>query len=306
VVELADASKQPELALGARVLQARALLESGELDAAEELASELARRAARLRTPRARCWPLLLRASLSGLRGELAQVDGLLRAAADEAERAGDPGAALDAQLLGVVLHDLYGARPERSAALRELQARAERAGAAATPAWLAWLDEPPAGESARDVLLRELARPSADLWTLARACALARSCVQLRERAGARALYEQLLPHAERNAVAGLSFAVIAPVSLLLGQLASCLGRDTDAAHHFGDAIAQCTRRRMPAHQVQAQLEYAAHLLERGTGAAKLAELVDHALAGARALGASALVARALATRSALERSRS
>jgi hypothetical protein len=61
-----------------------------------------------------------------------------------------------------------------------------------------------------------------------------------------------------------------------------------------------------MPAHQVQAQLEYAAHLLERGTGAAKLAELVDHALAGARALGASALVARALATRSALERSRS
>ena len=32
VVELADASQQPDLALGARVLQARALLESGELD----------------------------------------------------------------------------------------------------------------------------------------------------------------------------------------------------------------------------------------------------------------------------------
>ena len=206
-----------------------------------------------------------------------------------------------------MVLHDLYGARPERSAALRELQARAERAWSASTPAWLVWLDEPPAGESSRDVLTRELARPSDDLWTLARACALARSCVQLGERAGARTLYEQLLPHAARNAVAGLSFAVLAPVSLLLGQLASRLGRDADAARHFDDAIEHCTAQRMPAHKVQAQLEYAAHLLEQGRSAdaAKLDELIDGALAGAQTLGAPALVARALAARSALERAR-
>jgi DNA-binding winged helix-turn-helix (wHTH) protein len=307
VVELADASGQPDLALGARVLEARALLEAGELDRVDELAGEIARRAARLRTPRARCWPLLLRASLAGLRGELGQVDGLLRAAAEEAERAADAGAAVDAQLLGAVLHDLYGARPERSAALRELQARAERAGAPGAPTWLAWLDEPPAGETSRDLLLRELGRPSDDLWTLARACALARSCAQLGERAGARTLYEQLLPHARRNAVAGLSFAVLGPVSLLLGQLASCLGRDTDAQRHFDDAIEHCARQRMPAHEIQARLACAAHLLEQGRSGdgAKLDELIDEALAGARALGAGALVAKALAARSALERAR-
>jgi hypothetical protein len=172
---------------------------------------------------------------------------------------------------------------------------------------WLAWLDEPPEGESSRDLLIRELARPSDDLWTLARACALARSCAQLGERPGARALYEQLLPHAARNAIAGLSFAVLAPVSLLLGQLASCLGRDADAERHFDDAIERCTRQGMPAHAIQAQLACAAHLLEQGRSAdsAKLDELIDTALSGARALGAPALVARALAARSALERSR-
>src|SRR5262249_36296879 len=51
VAELADDSGQPDLALGARVLQARARLETGDLDGAEELAGEIARRAARLRTP---------------------------------------------------------------------------------------------------------------------------------------------------------------------------------------------------------------------------------------------------------------
>jgi DNA-binding winged helix-turn-helix (wHTH) protein len=308
VAELAEASELPDLALCARVLQARALLEAGDLERVEELAGEIARRAARLRTPRARCWPLLLRASLAGLHGELGQVDALLRAAGEEAERAADPGAAIDVQLLGVVLHDLYGARPERGAALRELQARADRAGPTPAPVWLAWLDEPGADESSRELLLRELARPSDDLWTLARGCALARSCVQLGERSGARTLYEQLLPHSARNAVAGLSFALLAPVSLLLGQLASFLGRDADAQRHFDDAIEHCARQRMPAHRVQAELDYAMHLLEpgRATDPAKLDELVDGALRGARALGATALVSRALAARSALERARS
>jgi hypothetical protein len=308
VVELADAARQPDLALCARVLQVRALLESGELERAEALAGDVARRAARLRTPRARCWSLLLRASLAGLRGELAQVDALLRAAHDEAERSADPAAAIDAHLLGVALHDLYGARPERSAALRELRARAEQAASGRAPVWLAWLDDPVAREVSPEVLALELAQTSDDPWTLARACTLARSCIQLGDRASAEALYERLLPHAARFAVAGLSLAVLAPISHRLGQLASVLGREADAARHFEDAIDHCARQHMPAHRIQAQLDYAAHLLERVASVepAKLDELIGSALESARGLGAAALVSRALAARSALERSRS
>jgi hypothetical protein len=302
-VALADAAEQAELALCARVLQARALLDAGALDRLEALANEIARRAARLRTPRARCWPLLLRASLAGLRGELAQVDALLGAAQEEARRA-DPGAEVDSLLLGVVLHDLYGARPERSAALRELRARA---GAGDASFWLTWLDEPAAGELSQDALARALAQGADDAWMLARACVLARSAVRLGDRAAARSLYERLVPHAARHAVAGLSFAVVAPVSLRLAQLASFLGRDDEAAAHFEATIQRCGEARMPAHQLQAQLDYAAHLVERAAAPlpAKLDELIDAALLGARALGAPALVARALAARSARERSR-
>jgi hypothetical protein len=308
VATLADAAAQPELALCARVLQARMLLEVGELDRVEGLAGEIARRAARLRTPRARGWSLLLRASLSGLRGELGQVDALLRAAGEEAERAADPGAAIDVQLLGVVLHHLYGARPERGVALRELQEGIARVSPAHSLLWLSWFEETGTGGDSRELLTQEIGRSSDDLWSLARACSLAHSCVELGERGGAQILYERLLPHAHKNAVAGLSFAVLTPVSLALARLASCLGREAEAQRYFDAAIEHCQQRRMPAHRIQAQLDHAAHLLEgeRAPDPGKLAELIDGALASARALGAPALVSRALTARSALERSKS
>jgi DNA-binding winged helix-turn-helix (wHTH) protein len=308
VAALADAAAQPELAFCARVLEARALLEIGEIDRAEGLAAEIARRAARLRTPRARGWSLLLRASLSGLRGELGQVDGLLRAAGEEAERAADPRAAIDVQLLGVVLHHLYGARPERGVALRELQESITRVAPARPLVWLSWFEERNPGGASREALAREIARTTDDLWSLARSCSLAHSCLELGDRAGAQTLYERLLPHAARNAVAGLSFAVLTPVSLSLARLASCLGLEADAERHFDAAIGQCEQRRMPAHRIQAQLDCAAHLLDASSppDPGKLAELIDGALASARSLGAPALVSRALAARSALERSKS
>jgi len=308
VAALADAAGQPELALGARVLEARVLLEIGDLDRVEGLTAEIGRLAARLRTPRARGWSLLLRASLAGLCGELGQVDGLLRAAGEEAERAADSRAAIDVQLLGVVLHHLYGARPERGMALRELQESIARLAPSGSLVWLSGFDETNPANGSREALAQEISRSSDDLWSLARNCSLAHSCVALGDRGAAQVLYERLSPYAERNAVAGLSFAVLAPVSLSLARLASCLGRDAEAERHFDAAIEQCQRRRMPAHRIQAQLDYARHLLdsEGPPDPAKLAELIEGALASARTLGAPALVSRALSARSALERSKS
>jgi tetratricopeptide (TPR) repeat protein len=92
----------------------------------------------------------------------------------------------------------------------------------------------------------------------------LAHLVVRLGDRERARMLYDLLLPYADRNAVHSLIRTSSGSVSYSLGRLAAVLGLAT-AERHFDDALAM--NRRMGARPLVArtECEYAGFLLERG-----------------------------------------
>ena len=91
----------------------------------------------------------------------------------------------------------------------------------------------------------RELGRhplaelPRDGLWIL-HLCSLAEASVLVGDEERARDLYEQLLPHADDNAVS-YTQQPFGPVALRLGKLAALLGRRQEAERHFATALARC-----------------------------------------------------------------
>jgi tetratricopeptide (TPR) repeat protein len=70
--------------------------------------------------------------------------------------------------------------------------------------------------------------------------------------------VYEQLLPYADANVVVGLGAVCLGSVATYLGKLAAALGRELQAAEHFERALAAHTALRAPLHLARTQLEYA------------------------------------------------
>jgi tetratricopeptide (TPR) repeat protein len=122
----------------------------------------------------------------------------------------------------------------------------------------------------------RELPRDG--LWLL-HLCALAEACVTVEDRVRAEALYELLLPYADRNAIS-ISTMPFGPVAMRLGMLAGLLERWDAAEGHLERALELC--RSVGARPIAARvlLEEAKALFRRGgeAGLARALECLDEA----------------------------
>jgi tetratricopeptide (TPR) repeat protein len=112
--------------------------------------------------------------------------------------------------------------------------------------------------------------------------------CAFLKDTRRAALLYELLLPYAKRVAIIGPGAACYGAVARSLGLLAATLSRLDEAEQHFLDALAMNERLRAKPFVVRTQYEYAQMLVTRGRPGdrARALELIDNALATARALG--------------------
>jgi tetratricopeptide (TPR) repeat protein len=88
-------------------------------------------------------------------------------------------------------------------------------------------------------------------------------ACCYLADRARAAALYEMMLPLADRSVVLA-AIVCTGSASTQLGALATTLGRFDDAERHFEDAIAMNRKLRAPTWVAEAQLGYGDMLLRR------------------------------------------
>ncbi len=116
----------------------------------------------------------------------------------------------------------------------------------------------------------------------------LAEVCVWLDDKARAAALYQRLLPYAERNVVFGAHTASFGAASRLLGMLATTLQRWELAQHHFEHAIAFDQRTGGRPWLARSRFEFAAMLLRRGEGGdgERVRCLLEAAIDEARKLG--------------------
>ena len=88
--------------------------------------------------------------------------------------------------------------------------------------------------------------RPALDSQWLFAVAALGQTCARLADGARAEALFELLVPFAERVPVLdafGGGGAFLGPVAHTLGQLAATLGRHSEAEHRFDEAVATAYR---------------------------------------------------------------
>jgi tetratricopeptide (TPR) repeat protein len=126
----------------------------------------------------------------------------------------------------------------------------------------------------------------------------LADICVYLRDRVRAQHLYRILLPFDGLNTVVGYSAACYGASSRYLGMLAALLENWNDAARHFEDALAMNARIDAPVWVAHTQYQYAMMLLARGllSDRERAFEMLGSATATARALGMRSLEERARA----------
>jgi DNA-binding CsgD family transcriptional regulator len=143
----------------------------------------------------------------------------------------------------------------------------------------------------------RDLAR---DAYWLATVVLLADVCVLLQDVKRATALYDLLLPYADRNAAPASSAVYLGAVSHYLGLLATLLQRWDNAERHFEDALQRNARMRAVPHGAWARASYARMLLTRRSPGdlGRAMELLDQADATADEIGLIRLAAELAALR--------
>ncbi|MDP9847032.1 ATP-binding protein [Streptosporangium lutulentum] len=123
-----------------------------------------------------------------------------------------------------------------------------------------------------------------------------AQLCVAFDDRVTAAAVYEALLPYADRQVASGAHTPSSGPVSLYLGMLATLLRRWEAAGEHLHAALASCQAMGSAPYEAYTRLELARLLRLRppsGTGAAA-DEHLDGAMRIARRVGMPSLLAHA------------
>jgi tetratricopeptide (TPR) repeat protein len=114
--------------------------------------------------------------------------------------------------------------------------------------------------------------------------------CRALEDPARAALLYEALRPYAGVNVVAGIAVLCLGSAARFLGQLASTMGRQSDAIRHFELALEENARLQAPVLLAHTQLDYAAAL----GGGDRAARMIDEAARTAAKLGLPAVARRA------------
>jgi DNA-binding SARP family transcriptional activator/tetratricopeptide (TPR) repeat protein len=302
LVETATAAGNKERALDGYEELFDALFELGDLPAAKEAHAKMAELAAELRQPSQDWLVAVYRPTVALLEGRLAEAESLMRDARGLGRRALSWNAEVSFAL------QLYVLRWEQGR-IGELEEMVRRAvGEYPTyPLWrcvLAHMTAELGDRAETRRLLDALAAdgfavlPFDEEWLVGMGF-LAETARSLEAGDHAGGLYDRLLPWADRIAISYPEIS-IGPVARFLGVLAMTMARPDNAVAHFEGALA--TSRRIGARPALArtELDYAAVLLEGGTGsgAARAGELLESCLATAREIGMEPLVRRASALR--------
>jgi predicted ATPase len=299
MVALAAADADPELELLGRRFRVVALLELGDLAAAEHEVAAYARGTGRLLQPVSAWYVPLWRGMFALLRGRLEEAERLVEEAETIGARAASANAAILCPLQRWMLHRERG-DPVRALAAMERVVQLAPVIASAR-AGLAWsLLEAGRPVEARAELERLVADGYAALehdseW-LPATMALAQVAAALPHPDAASTLYRLLAPHAHRFAVEGIGAGTHGCLARQLGLLAGVLGRRDEAVAHFEAALAANGAAGSPVLVAHTRRDYGAALLRLGDPAdqERAAALLAEAAVRYRELGMTVQAERA------------
>jgi DNA-binding SARP family transcriptional activator len=297
--QLADRTGNPELLCEGHYLREMAELLIGDIHAAEVDLAATSRLAAELGQP-VHLWRACAdQAMLALAAGRLSEAEELIPQAFAHGERALPELAIPVYRLQRYTLCDFQGDVGELEPAIRELVV-----GYPARPVFRCVLAQLYAqlgriGDARRE--LESLAvdgfapLPFDQEWLFGMSF-LAETCALLRDAPSSAVLYSLLVPWAAFNALDS-SEGFRGSVSRYLGLLAATMGRWSEAAGHFAEALAMNDRQGVRPWLAQTQIEFARMLLERDEPGdrERVKELLDHALATCKELGMEGNATRAL-----------
>jgi tetratricopeptide (TPR) repeat protein len=299
MVTLAAADADPELELLGRRFRVVALLELGDLAAAEREVAAYARGTGRLLQPVSAWYVPLWRGMFAMLRGRLEEAERLVEEAEAIGARAASANAAILCPLQRWMLHRERGDHVAALAAMERVVQLAPVAASARTE--LAWsLLEAGRPLEARTELERLVADGCAALerdseW-LPATMALAHVAAALPHPDAAGTLYGLLAPHAHRFAVEGIGAGTHGSMARQLGLLAAALGRREEAVAHFEAALQANGAAGSSLLVAHTRRDYGAALQRLGDPAdrERAAVLLAEAVAAYRELGLGARAERA------------
>jgi tetratricopeptide (TPR) repeat protein len=268
LVSVATQAGDKERLLSAHDDRFAALVELGDMDAAKRELRNMEKIARELRQPAADWVVRSELALLALLEGRLPEAETLIAESYALGERALSWNAAVTYRLQIYTLRWQQGRLSEiedlvRSSVEDYPTYRIYRSAFAHMAATLGLAGE---AREAFDALAANdfAALPFDETW-IASMCLLAHTASQLRDGARAAAVYEPLLPYAERVAVS-YPETTIASVSHYLGLAATAMGRRDDAEIMFEQALRTNERIGARLWLARTQHEYAASLVERGS----------------------------------------
>jgi tetratricopeptide (TPR) repeat protein len=302
IVRLAKGADDSELAAHGHGWRFVDLLELGDREGADRDLAAHAELARSLRQPLHLRDAAIWRATMATLEGRFDDADADIAEARLLGQRANDPyvDAAWWVQR-GWLLFD--SERSEDLSAVLDVTRRfvetypAVRAWVAARALLAAVLGEHSAARAdVEDLVTRGLQDMPRDAAWLVCIVLLAATCYELGDGEHAPALYDLLLPYAERIMVPDRAWACRGAISHYLGGLAVVMGRSEDAAGHFDHASMLHARLRARPLLARTQYEYGRMLLTRDEAgdAATAAKLAAQSRRSAQALGLRSLAAAA------------
>ncbi|MGA9724475.1 MAG: adenylate/guanylate cyclase domain-containing protein [Candidatus Binatus sp.] len=301
LLEASRAAHSVELGHEALWPRSYALLESGEMVAADRTNDELSRLSEEKNRPFTIYLVAVFRAARAAMSGRFEDSEILAQQALAIGQRVQGEAAS------GIFGQQMFALRRQQGR-LKEVEpvvrmfvqqnsaAAAWRPGLAVIYSELGLTDD--ARKEFEDLAQDDFADLPLDVAWLGTMTYLVDVCTFLQDRARAATLYQILKPFDGTNVVVGSGIACHGALSRYLGALATVLERWDEATRHFEDALAMNARMDARPWLAHTQAQYAAMLLARRDSGDrdKAAALLDAALATTRELGMSALEERVTA----------
>jgi tetratricopeptide (TPR) repeat protein len=301
LLEASKAANSAELGHVALWPRSYALLESGEMVAADQANDELNRGAEKRNRPFTIYLAAVFRATRAAMSGRFEESEHLAQQALAMGQRVqGEAASGIFGQQM-FALRRQQGRLKEVAPVVRMFvqqnsAAAAWRPGLAVIYSELGLTDD--ARKEFEGLAQHDFADLPLDVAWLGTMTYLVDVCTFLADRVRSERLYEILLPFDGANVIVGSGIACYGALSRYLGVLAATLERWDDAARHFEDAIAMNTRMEAWPWLSHTQEQYAAMLLARHRSGDrdKAGALLDAALVTARELGMRTLEERVTA----------